>query len=169
MEIGNLEAKGLTDVSRCRGGVDCWLQDVFVYWIGWGLCFFAYYFEAESFVVAAAGLCIATFTYRQAAVSAEYGGVSYSGNTGNLASIPSLTMCYQIYDNVLHSKNTGATWDPTYAARTAESGYVYAMSEDSARKCTAGLTLMYVPHRCLGDPAIPSSTTIPARVFPQFH
>eukprot|EP00038_Savillea_parva_P022070 m.36743 g.36743 ORF g.36743 m.36743 type:complete len:325 (+) comp5437_c0_seq2:51-1025(+) len=116
--------------------------DVFVFWVGWALCFCAYFFRAESFVVAAAGLCVATFTYRQADVQVESNGVLFDGSTGNLASIPALTMCRLIYGNTNTSKNTGATWDPNYQAR-AVSGYSYAMSEDKAQLCTIGLSLMY--------------------------
>jgi hypothetical protein len=68
-------------------------QDVCVFWVGWGLCFFAYYLSAESFVVCAAGLSLGVFTYRQVETSAELNGTTYNGKTGNLASIPALTMC----------------------------------------------------------------------------
>jgi len=64
-----------------------------VFWVGWGLCFFAYYLSAESFVVCAAGLSLGVFTYRQVETSAELNGTTYNGKTGNLASIPALTMC----------------------------------------------------------------------------
>lgn len=136
------------------------IQDVFVYWVGWGLCFFAYYLKAESFVVAAAGLVMASFTYRQALTTSEVNGQSFEGTTGNLASVPALVMCGNFYRNDLgHQKNTGATWDPDYAARSSLNGYSYAMEKDDAKMCTAGLSLMYVPARH-------STTASTTRPFP---